>query len=71
MLDYLWNDLYFLWDIADLDSLIDILYNHDFLDALSLVLKGKAFTSIILALPFEEQVFYLEKILFDKFDKDT
>lgn len=71
MLDYLWNDLYYLWDIADLDNLIDILYNNDFLDALSLVLKGKAFRSIMLSLSFDEQVFYLEKILFDKFDKDT
>lgn len=25
----------------------------------------------MLALSFEEQVFYLEKMLFDKFDKDT
>ena len=43
MLDYLWNNLYYLWDISDLDSLIDLLYNNDFLDALSLVLKGKTF----------------------------
>ena len=43
MLDYLWNDIYYLWDISDLDSLIDLLYNNDFLDALSLVLKGKTF----------------------------
>lgn len=27
MLDYLWNDLHYLWDIADLDRLIDSLYN--------------------------------------------
>lgn len=54
MLDYLWNELYYLWDIADLDCLFDVLYNHDFLDALSLVLKGKAFRNIILSLSFEE-----------------
>lgn len=71
MLDYLWNDLYWLWGIEDLDSLMDILYNHDFLDALALVLKGKSFRAIILSMSFEEQVFFLEKIIFDKFDKDT
>ena len=71
MLDYLWNDLYWLWGIEDLDSLMDILYNHDFLDALVLVLKGKSFRAIILSMSFEEQVFFLEKIIFDKFDKDT
>ena len=26
MLEYLWNDLYYLWELADLDRLIDCLY---------------------------------------------
>ena len=70
-LDYLWNDLFYLWDVHDLDHLIDSLYNNEFLDALPMVLKGKAFLNIVLSMSFDEQVFYLEKVLFDKFDKDT
>ncbi|CDW84897.1 UNKNOWN [Stylonychia lemnae] len=71
MLEYLWNDHYFLWDITDLDQLMDTLYNYEFLDALSVILRGKTFVNIILSLSFDEQVFYIEKILFDKFDQDT
>ena len=70
-LNYLWNNLYYLWTVADLSHLIDCMYNYDMLDALTLILKGKAFKNIILSLSFREQVFYLEKILFDTFDKDT
>jgi len=55
MLEYLWNDLHYLWDLSDLDSFIDYLYNAEFLDAMN----------------YEDQVFYLEKILLDKFDRDT
>jgi hypothetical protein len=63
MLEYLWNNLYYLWDLSDLDALVDFLYNIEFLDALYYVLNGKAFKNIILSLSFEDQVFYLEKIL--------
>ena len=52
MLNYLWNELYYLWDINDFDQLIDTMYNYEFLDALSLVLKGRAFKSILLTLDF-------------------
>jgi hypothetical protein len=47
MIEYLWNDHYYLWDISDLDSLVDHLYNTEFLDALHLILTGRAFKSII------------------------
>lgn len=57
MLSYLWKDLYYLWDLEDLDRLIDYMYQTDFLDALDVVLNSKAFRNIILALPFEEQIF--------------
>lgn len=54
MLDYLWNNLYFLWDIDDLDRLIESLYKSEFLDALPVVLKGKAFKNILLSMSFED-----------------
>lgn len=71
MLEYLWNDHYYLWTLVDLDKIVDFMYQSEFLDALPLILKGKAFKNIILSLSFEDQVNQLEKILFDKFDKDT
>jgi hypothetical protein len=54
MLEYIWNELYYLWELDDLDKLVDYLYHSEFLDALPFVIKGKAFRNIILALPFEE-----------------
>jgi hypothetical protein len=54
MLDYLWNKLYYLWELSDLDRVIDSLYQTECLDALPIILKGRAFHSIILALPFED-----------------
>mmetsp|Transcript_24355 Transcript_24355/g.18527 ORF Transcript_24355/g.18527 Transcript_24355/m.18527 type:complete len:83 (+) Transcript_24355:432-680(+) len=53
MLEFLWNDIYYLWDLSDLDSLIDYLYNAEFLDALHYAMNGRAFKSNILALSFE------------------
>jgi hypothetical protein len=54
MLEYLWNDLYYLWTIHDLDAIIDQLYNSDNLDFLHYILTGKAFKSIILSMSFED-----------------
>jgi hypothetical protein len=54
MLEYIWNELYYLWELDDLDKLVDYLYHSEFLDALPFIIKGKAFRNIILALPFEE-----------------
>jgi len=71
MLDYLWNELYFLWDVEDLDTIVDLAYTVDFLDSLGIILSGRAFQNIMLALPFDEQIFFIEKIFFDKFDKHT
>ena len=71
MLNYLWHDHYYLWDIDDLDRLVDSLYASELLDTLDLILSSKAFKNIILSMPFEDQIYYIEKILFDKFDRDT
>lgn len=71
MLGYLWNRFYFIWELADLDKVVDSLYQAESLDALPVILGSKAFKNIILCLPFEDQIFYLEKILLEKFDKDT
>jgi hypothetical protein len=27
MLEYIWNELYYLWELEDLDRLVDFLYN--------------------------------------------
>ena len=47
------------------------MYSYELFDGLPLILRGKSFQNVILSLPFEEQIKSMEKLIFDKFDKDT
>ena len=54
MLDYLLNTHFYLWQLVDLENLIDFICKYEILDVLPLILKGKALINTILPLSFDK-----------------